>query len=92
MVKHFTIGSPETVPVNIKPEFVRLPKVGTLCPHTGLTRAKMNELVLPCEANQFKPPVHSVSLRRPGQLKGVRLVDYASLIAYLRSFAIPEAA
>ena len=70
----------------VQPEFIRLPKPGTLCPHTGLSRSKMNELVLPSEINNFKPAVKSISLRKRGQVKAVRLVVYDSLMAYLRSF------
>jgi hypothetical protein len=69
-----------------RPEFIRLPKPGTLCPHTGLSRSKLNELVLPCPANCFKPPVRSISLRNRGQIKAVRLVVYDSLLEYLHSF------
>jgi hypothetical protein len=69
-----------------RPEFLRLPKAGTLCPNTGLSRSKMNELVLPSELNNFKPPVKSISLRNRGQVKAVRLVVYDSLMTYLRSF------
>ena len=69
----------------IKPEFIRLPKNGTKCPFTGLTRSKMNELVLPSNLNSHKPPVKSVCLRNRGQTKGVRLIIFDSLLAYLRS-------
>jgi hypothetical protein len=69
-----------------KPEFLRLPKAGTLCPYSGLARSKMNELILPCAANDFRPPVASVSLRNRGQIKAVRLIVYDSLMTYLRSF------
>jgi hypothetical protein len=44
-------------PYNIKPEFIRMPKPGTRCPWTGLSRGKMNQLVLPCQENDHKPPV-----------------------------------
>ena len=64
-------------------EFIRLPKTGTLCPFTGLTRSKMNELVLACPANDHKPPVKSVCLRQKGAVKGVRLIVYRSLMDYL---------
>ena len=70
-----------------KPEFIRLPKPATLCPYTGLSRSKMNELVLPSELNNFKPPVKSISLRNRGQIKAVRLVSYDSLLGYIRSFS-----
>jgi hypothetical protein len=70
----------------VKPEFIRLPRPGTLCPRTGLSRSKLNELVLPSAANGFKPPVRSISLRNRGQIKAVRLVVYDSLLEYLHSF------
>lgn len=69
-----------------RPEFIRLPKSPALCPFSGLTRSKMNELVLPCAANDFRPPVKSISLRKRGQTKAVRLVVYDSLMSHLRSF------
>ncbi len=70
----------------VRPELIRLPKPRSLCPYTGLSRSKMNELVLPCAANNFKPPVKFISLRNRGQVKAVRLIVYDSLMAYLRSF------
>jgi len=68
---------------NCRPEFVRLPIKG-LCPFTGLSRSKIYTLILPHEDNDFRPPVRSVSLRKPGQIKGTRLVVLESLLAYLR--------
>lgn len=65
-----------------RPEFIRLPLHGP-CPWTGLTRAKLNQLVLPCAANNFRAPVRSVSLAPPGKAKGVRLIHLASLLAHL---------
>ena len=65
------------------PEFIRLPKTGTLCPYSGLTRSKLNELVLACPANDHKPQVKSVCLRQKGAIKGVRLIVYRSLMEYL---------
>jgi len=71
-----TIVAPIAAPANaaiqpVHPEFIRLPKNG-LCPWTGLSRAKLNELVLPCAANGHKPPVRSVCLRKPANFPGVR--------------------
>ena len=66
-----------------QPEFIRLPKRGQ-CPITGLTRSKLYDLISPNEGNGFKPPVKSVSLRKPGQTKGTRLIVLQSLLAYLR--------
>ena len=63
-------------------EFLRLPKSGQ-CPITGLTRSKLYDLISPSEDNGFKPPVKSVSLRKPGQIKGTRLIVRQSLLDYL---------
>ncbi len=68
----------------ITPEFIRLPKPGTLCRWTGLSRSKLNELILPSPLNSFKPPVRSLSLRNRGQIKAVRLIVLESLLGYLR--------
>jgi len=69
----------------VKPEFVRLPKGGTRCPYTGLSRSKLNQLVLPCKENGFEPPVESKVLRNKGTIRGTRLIVFDSLINYLRS-------
>lgn len=66
------------------PEFIRLPKRGP-CPYSGLSRAKLNQLILRCPANGFRPQVKSISLRRPGAMRGARLIVLSSLIAYLHS-------
>lgn len=68
-----------------RPEFIRLPKPRTLCPWTGLSRSKLNELILPSPLNGHRPPVRSVSLRNRGQIRAVRLINFDSLMAYLRS-------
>lgn len=68
-----------------KPEFVRLPKAGLRCPFTGLSRSALNELILP-SAEQPNPPVRSVLMKKRGAIRGIRLIDYDSLMAYIRSF------
>lgn len=85
-----TIAAPPTVPAasvtnSIKPEFIRLSKPGTLCPWTGLSRSKLNELILPCPANDHKPPVRAICLRKKGARRGVRLISHDSLLTYLRN-------
>jgi hypothetical protein len=65
------------------PVYIRLPKPGATCPISGLSRAKLNELILPNERNHRNPPVASKSLRKAGAQKGVRLVLLESLMAYL---------
>lgn len=64
-------------------EWIRLPKKGR-CPYSGLTRSTLNNLILPCEINGFKPPVRSVSLRKRTQVRGTRLIHYGSLMSYIR--------
>ena len=68
----------------ILPEWIRLPKPGTLCSWTGLSRAKLNELILSNQANNFKPPVKSICLRKRGATRGTRLILLESLMDYLR--------
>lgn len=70
------------------PEFIRLPKVGTQCPHFGLSRSFMNSLILPSEKNGWKPPVKSFAIRQRGTIKGVRLISFDSLVTYLRSHEV----
>ena len=73
-------------------EFLRLPRPGTRCPVSGLSRSYLNLLVLPCELNGHKPPVRSFVLRRKGAATGVRLIDRQSLTNYIRQHAEGEEA
>jgi hypothetical protein len=66
------------------PVYVRLPKNGTLCPVTGLSRSYLNGLILPNSGNGYKPPVKSVSLRKRGAVRGVRLIPTDVILGYLR--------
>jgi len=68
---------------NPRPEFLRLPKSGERCPYTSMSRTGLNLLILPCAANNFCPPVRSISLRKRGQVKATRLIVFDSLMAYL---------
>lgn len=68
---------------SLKPEWLRLPAPGTRCRFTGLSRGTLNELTIPCPANDHKPPVKSVVIRKRGAARGIRLVSYDSLMAYL---------
>jgi len=54
----------------------------------GLGRAKLNELILPNRRNKSRPPVESISLKQPGQTKGVRLIVRKSLLEYCRKFGL----
>jgi hypothetical protein len=87
-----TTTTPVEIPVrhaSINPaelEFCRLPPVGQRCPETFyLSRAALNDLILPTEKNNFRPPVKSFCLRQKGAKTGIRLIDRASLVAHIRS-------
>jgi|SRR5208282_1780342 len=67
----------------LQPRFVRLPKPGTLCPFTGLSRT---QIYLLCKSGKVK----SHSLKRRGTCRGVRLIDYQSLVAAIEEFASAE--
>lgn len=72
--------------MDTKPDYIRLPKNNEKCPYCGLSRTTLNELVLPRADNNFTPPVKSrvVSPKR-GSLRGVRLINYDSLMVYLET-------
>jgi hypothetical protein len=72
---------PAPQPVTVaRPEWTRLPKPGTLCPWTGLSRSKLWEVLQTGK-------VRNVCLRKPGAVRGARLIHLASLLAYLDSLA-----
>lgn len=62
-----------------------MPKGGDLCPHTGLSRSFLYQL-----ANEGK--IRTVSLRRRGMVRGVRLVDLGSLLDYIRKRGVVNVA
>lgn len=66
-----------------KPEWLRLPAPGSRCRFTGLSRSTLNELTIPGPANDGRPPVKSVVLRKRGAVRGIRLISYESLMGYL---------
>lgn len=74
---------PRVVAVPTEPEFIRLPKPGELCPHSGMARSALNELILPTDANGHKPPVKSFVLRKRGARTGIRLISWASLKTHI---------
>jgi len=76
------VRTPQREDTTVKPEWIRLPKPAHQCPHSGLSRSKLNELIL-----GPKPPVRSVCLRKRGQVRGTRLISYDSLMAYLNSLS-----
>jgi hypothetical protein len=61
-----------------RPEWIRLPKEGSTCPFSGLSRSYLADLVR-------RRVVPSKALRRPGTVRGVRLICYAGLMDYIRN-------
>lgn len=66
------------------PEWIRLPRAGQREVYSSLSRAKLNQLILPTAGCPY-PPVRSISLRQPHQSRGVRLIHLPSLLGYLSS-------
>jgi hypothetical protein len=65
------------------PHYIRLPKSGTPCPHTGLSRSALDLLTRPQAKNNYRPPVKSRVLKQWGEKRGVRMIDFQSLLNYL---------
>ena len=65
------------------PRYVPMPSGTETERYSGLKRGRLNTLILPCEANGYRPPVKSISLKPPGALKGKRLIVLASLLSFL---------
>lgn len=68
-----------------RPIWIRLPREGRRCPHTNLTRASLNKLILGDE-----PKVESIALKEEGTARGVRLIRLSSLLGYLEQIAVGE--
>lgn len=62
----------------LRPEWIRLPKEGTNCPHSGLTRSYLAGLIR-------RNLVPSKSLRQRGSVRGIRLISYDGLMAFIAS-------
>ena len=77
--------SPDTVRIPVDPYFIRLPRDGERCPWTGLTRAWLNKLIASPEGSDNPPRVLSIELVDPGKARGVRLIDFASLMNHIRA-------
>jgi hypothetical protein len=75
------VAGNSTAPIAV--EFIRLPQTGSVDPITGLSRSTLNELILASPLNGHKPPVRSISLRKTGRARGIRLIDLRSLLDFL---------
>ena len=79
------VGDESGTPFSAK--FVRLPKSREVCPYCGLSRSKLNQLILPSDRNGQSPQVRSKVVCAPGKRRGVRLIDLQSLMDYLEKLA-----
>jgi len=76
---------------HVHPEYIRLPKPGHYCQYTGLSRSGMNELILPCQANDYRPPVKSfVHKTNKHNIRGIRLIVFHSLMDHLKAEAAEQ--
>jgi hypothetical protein len=62
--------------------WIRLPLPRGRCPHTGLARTTLDQLV-----ERSKGEVKTVLLKKPGSLRGIRLIHLGSLQSYLTVLA-----
>lgn len=72
-----------------KPEYIPIPRTRTKCPHSGLSRSGIYNLIRPAKANGYKAVVQSCVVRLPGKVRGRRMVHYRSLMAYLNQGVVP---
>jgi hypothetical protein len=72
------------------PRYIRLPRSGTPCPYTALSRSALDLITRPQEANGFRPLVASKIFKQVGQKKGIRLISYKSLMAYLDHLPVTQ--
>ena len=83
MTKHMILTETEVPDSSTQERYaqkwIRLPTRGH-CPHTGLSRAAYYELI---KANKIR----TANLKKPGALRGTRLVWLPSIMAYLDRFA-----
>jgi hypothetical protein len=74
----------------LPPYSFRLPRPGTVDPYFGGARTFWNESCLACEANEFKPPVRSIVVRKKGASRGIRFILFESAKAYFEKLALPQ--
>ncbi len=85
MNKSVSLSNPSGA--SIVPVFIRFPKPGDRCPHTGLSRSTLCELTVPSQANNFRAPVPSHVVRGMSATRGVRLIRLDALLHYLGNLA-----
>jgi hypothetical protein len=72
-------------------EWIRLPKEGEKCPHTGLSRTSLNELLNEADPETGEKLVRWVYKKKPGAKEArIKLIDRQSLLAYLDKLAASQ--
>lgn len=69
--------------------WLRLPRPGTRCPVSGLSRTSLTELATPCARNRFRPLVQARTLKRKNAARGILLINRDSLLEYLSGLPTP---
>jgi hypothetical protein len=72
-----------------KPYYIPIPRTRTKCPHSGLSRSGIYNLIRPTKANGYKAVVASRPVLLPGKRRGRRMVVYRSLMDYLEKGVVP---
>jgi hypothetical protein len=84
-IENTAAGNTATATNTEKPEWVRLPQPGQKCKYTGLSRSTLNELCVDGPINDHNAKVKSTLLKKRGAMRGIRLISYDSLMAFLNS-------
>lgn len=71
-------------------EWLRLPKPGTRCEVSGLSRTTLAELVCPGKKNGFQPPVAARFLKRRNASRGIVLISRRSLLEFINALPSPS--
>lgn len=79
-------------PVFDTASWLRLPRPGSRCSVSNLSRSTLAELVRPCPRNGYAPPVEARLLKRRDARRGVLLISRESLLGYLNELPPPESA
>lgn len=87
--------APAAQPTVIRPVWIPMPRqskqrgvASPRCPHSGLTRAQLHFLCVPSTENKWKPAVVSRKMSRKGSKRGIRLVNYESLMTYIAGLPV----
>lgn len=71
------------------PQFIPIPRAGAKCPHSGLCRSTIYNLIGSSKTNGYRPIVESTIVRLNGNKRGSRRVCYASLMRHLQNGVVP---